>query len=494
MNPSRLASLFLFLIPSLAHAQMIPVIWKDTCASCHGNAAAGTDKAKSLLDDSLRWQDTDRRLFDSIRDGTSKAKDHAFGPGSAANLDNAKVWGLVNFLRELQAREARKQTGSSKPSAQGVYTTKHQNFTIDTVVPEGLSIPWSIDFIPSGDFAGMMLITERPGTIKLRTLTDPAAPLLNVIDLPHVRVEGQGGLLDVALHPNYRSNGWIYLSFSDEVKGPKGESLGMTKVVRGHLRKDGDLIRWADQQTIFEAKPEHYLGGGVHFGSKFAFDPKDPTILFFGIGERGSQDFAQDLTRPNGKIHRVKDDGSIPADNPFIATKDAYQSIWSYGHRNPQGLAFDLDGNLWDTEHAPRGGDELNLILKGHNYGWPLVSFGINYSGAAFKTPWPETTSDFPKDGPTIDMPKDRWLPSIATCGLVAVSATPFANWHNDLLAGGLAGQCVDRIRARGGTVIEREEILFGLGRVRDIQNGPDGNIYIVLNAPDKVIRFVPSK
>jgi glucose/arabinose dehydrogenase len=251
----------------------------------------------------------------------------------------------------------------------------------------------------------------------------------------------------------------------------------------------GKEVHWVEQKTIFEAKPEHYLPGGVHFCSKFAFDPFDPTILFFGIGERGQQNFAQDLTRPNGKIHRVKDDGSIPTDNPFVGTKDAYESIWSFGHRNPQGTTFDLAANLWVTEHAPRGGDELNLITKGSNYGWPLVSFGINYNGAALRTPWVDTSPDVPQDS-AIQMPTLRWIPSIATCGLCAVDAAQFPQWKGDLLCGGLAGQRVDRVRVRGDQLIEVETILEGIGRVRDIVNGPDGAIYVVLNAPDRVVRL----
>ncbi len=172
-----------------------------------------------------------------------------------------------------------------------------------------------------------------------------------------------------------------------------------------------------------------------------------------------------------------------------------YEAIWSYGHRNPQGLVFDLEGNLWDTEHAPRGGDELNLVKKGRNYGWPRVSFGINYSGSPLTTPWPSGSE---ADGGDDDfvMPTDRWLPSIAVCGLEVVHPVNgkegFPQWRGDLLAGGLAGQIVDRVRIKDGKVIEREEIVLGKGRIRDIACGPDGNIYIVTESPDRVVRLVP--
>jgi len=490
------ASLFVpAILAGTASAQMMAQIWNQQCASCHDNSGSGVAPVKTLLESALAYQDTDRRFFDAIKNGMKDVKDHAFGEGSPTNLDNTKVWGLVNHLRELQARALRKQVKAMKPDGNGLCKTSLLTYKAETVVKDGLDTPWSVEFVTTGAMKGMMLITERPGTIKMRRLDSDTSKLIDIEGLPKVRNNGQGGLMDIALHPNFAENGWIYLSFADEEpkeSNGKKNSLGMTKIVRGKILFDESGARWTEQQTIFEAKREHYLGGGVHFGSKFAFDPKDPTILFFAIGERGHQDMAQDLTRPNGKVHRVKDDGSIPKDNPFVGIKDAYESIWSYGHRNPQGLTFDLEGNLWDTEHAPRGGDELNLVKKGLNYGWPLVSYGINYSGAAFQTPWVETT---PKLDPAtkIEMPRLRWMPSIAACGLCVVDAAKFPAWKGDLLAGGLAGNCVDRVRIKDGNV-EQERVFEGMGRVRDVVNGPDGAIYIVLNGPDRVVRLVPSE
>lgn len=490
------ASLFIpAIIAGTASAQMMAQLWSQQCASCHDASGGGVAPVKTLLTTDLSHQETDRRFFDAIKSGTKELKDHAFGEGSPTNLDNTKVWGLVNHLRELQARALRKQNKAMKPDANGMCKTSLLTYQAETVVKDGLRTPWSVEFVSTGALKGMMLITERSGTIKMRRLDSDASPLIDIEGLPTVRDNGQGGLMDIALHPNFTANGWIYLSFADEeLKEANGKTnnLGMTKIVRGKILFENNAARWTEQQTIFEAKREHYLPGGVHFGSKFAFDPKDPTILFFAIGERGHQDMAQDVTRPNGKVFRVKDDGSIPKDNPFVGVKDAYEAIWSYGHRNPQGLTFDLDGNLWDTEHAPRGGDELNLVKKGLNYGWPLVSFGINYSGQAFRTPWVETT---PKLDPAtkIEMPRLRWMPSIAACGLCVVDAAKFPAWKGDLLAGGLAGQCVDRVRIKDGNV-EQERVFEGMGRVRDVVNGPDGAIYIVLNGPDRVVRLVPGE
>jgi aldose sugar dehydrogenase len=299
---------------------------------------------------------------------------------------------------------------------------------------------------------------------------------------------GQGGLMEVRLHPRYQDNGWVYLSYTDGIgEGAGGRrSIAMTKVVRGRLTEDGGVWRWTDEETIFQAKEEHYLPGGVHFGCKIAFDPRDPSIMFFAIGDRGHAPLAQDLSRPNGKVHRVRDDGSIPEDNPFVDREGAYRSIWSYGHRNPQGLTFDLDGVLWSTEHGPRGGDELNRVEKGKNYGWPLVSYGINYQGTPLVTPWPEVQGIEEE----IEMPVDTWTPSIAASGLEVVTGTTFEAWRGDLLAGGLASERIDRVRLRDGAVVERETVVRGLGRVRDIVVGPDGAIYIVVNSPDQVVRL----
>jgi glucose/arabinose dehydrogenase len=253
-------------------------------------------------------------------------------------------------------------------------------------------------------------------------------------------------------------------------------------------------------RVIWRALPGHYGRGGVHFGCRFVWGDvvEGKQQLFFCIGERGSGELAQDLTRPNGKVYRVFDDGSIPKDNPFVDVEGAYPAIWSYGHRNPQGLVRDLEGNLWDTEHGPRGGDELNLIGKGNNYGWPIISFGINYNGAPLTVPWADVAGDKAK-GKTFTMPIDLWLPSVGVCGLDVSTGGVFEGWKGDLFAGGLAGQSIDRFRIKKNdkgeyVVAEREEILKNRGRVRDVRTGPDGSIYVALNGPDKIVRIVPAK
>jgi glucose/arabinose dehydrogenase len=207
--------------------------------------------------------------------------------------------------------------------------------------------------------------------------------------------------------------------------------------------------------------------------------------LFFSIGERGVQEHAQDLTRPNGKIHRLMDDGEVPPDNPFAAKDGACRSIWSYGHRNPQGLVLDsATGRLWETEHGPRGGDELNLIRKAANYGWPRITYGINYNG----TPITDRT-----EMPGMEQPLIHWTPSIAVCSLDLYRGDKFPRWRDNLFATALAQEELRRLVVAGDRVVEQEVLFKGIGRVRDVVAAPDGLIYVVLNKPDRLVRLVPA-
>ncbi len=495
-----------------ALGQNVDELWNTNCASCHGSHGQGSDKAKSLLDDPFKSQRTARQMFDSVRTGHG-----AYGVESfEKTLKGPQIWAVVNRLSEFRNEEYRGHDGGPK-AEQGVYHSRRADYRVEDVVGEGLSVPWSVEFIPDlGDpakepLSGAMLVTERDGRLRVLTFSKGelskgrlSAAVEGTPEVFHGHNDSQAGLMDICLHPEYRKNQWVYLSYSDGAVRD-GKDVAMTKVIRGRLAaKEGGGWVWKDERVVFQARPEHYLSPGVHYGSRIAFDPHDPTILFFTIGERGRQDMAQDIKRPNGKVHRVRDDGSIPKDNPLAASSDAdiYKSIWSFGHRNPQGLCFDLEGNLWDTEHGPRGGDELNLIRKGRNYGWPVVTFGINYNGNPWNVPWPDligrkeaslASDSEAVDSDAIAMPVHAWLPSIAACGLTVSTGGVFPEWKGDLLAGGLAGKTVQRLRCKDGVLAEREEILYNLGRVRDVVCGPDGAIYVVLNEPDKVVRVVPA-
>ena len=334
----------------------------------------------------------------------------------------------------------------------------------------GLEVPWAIAFLPDG----RILVTERRGRLRIidkgRLLPEP------VRGTPAV-YGGEGGLLDVVLDPNYshRGNDWIYLSYGD--KSPDG--MGMAAVIRGRLR-GGALV---DQQQIFKADYSVYRSGGLRFGSRLLFDRKGH--LFFSEGDRGHPGDEQNLSRPNGKVHRVNDDGSIPKDNPFVHRHGALPSIWTYGNRNPQGLAINpATGELWESEHGPRGGDELNILYAGHNYGWPVITYGMNYDG----TPITDHTAQA-----GMDQPITYWVPSIAASPITFYTGNRFPHWRNNLFLGALAAQELRRLVIDGHSVTHQEILFKGIGRVREVVNGPDGYLYIVLNQPDRIERLVPS-
>jgi len=352
-------------------------------------------------------------------------------------------------------------------------TTKDYAVRVETVVPGGqLKDPWAIAFVD----ADTALITEKAGRLRwLRNgkLSDPIAGTPQVVD------NGQGGLLDVSLDPEYAKEPWVYLGYSHKLDAGTGRNPpAMTRIVRGKVVDN----RWTDQQVLFEARPEHYTNGVVHYGNRIVFDKENR--LYFSIGERGQKEHAQDLSRPNGKVHRINRDGTIPADNPFVGRPDVYESIYSYGNRNAQGLALHPQTNqLWETEHGPRGGDELNLILPGRNYGWPVITYGINYDGS------PITDK---RSAPGMEPPARHWTPSPAFCGLDAYTGTQFPKWQNHLLLGALAGQELRRVQVDGDKVVDEEIILKGAGRIRDVQVSPDGSIYVALNGPHAIIRLTP--
>ncbi|MFA9479204.1 PQQ-dependent sugar dehydrogenase [Phycisphaerales bacterium AB-hyl4] len=446
-----------------AGAQQVQRLWVENCASCHGDQGQGAN-ARSLLRDEVMGAEHDLAFYKAIREGLPDDGMDAYDDV----LSEEETWSLVVHIRELQERARREREPASRPNDDGYVETTHHRYRFERVVTEGIEIPWALAFLPDG----RLLIAERPGTVRLHDDSGLSEP---VEDTPEVVHAGQGGLLGVALHPEHEANGWIYLSYSHG----QGDRM-MTRVVRGRIEDH----RWADQEVIFEAPEELYLPTRQHYGCRLVFD--DEGYLFIAIGDRGRPDHAQERYRPNGKIHRLHDDGSVPSDNPFVDEHDAMASVWSYGHRNPQGMVFDHDaGELWSTEHGPRGGDELNLIERGGNYGWPRVSHGINYNNTPFQTPWSE--HDY------ID-PVKHWTPSIAACGLALGHGEAFPEWQGDLFAGGLAGQVVERLRVRDGEIVERERILERMGRVRDVITAPDGSIYVALNDPHHVVRLAPAE
>jgi len=369
-------------------------------------------------------------------------------------------------------------TAAAPLGAQDPHRSAYHDFRLE-VVADGLEVPWSMAFLPGGD----MLITERPG--RLRIVRDGVLLPTPVAGVPDVFARGQGGLLDVVPHPDFASNRLIYLSYSKPVEAG---AQSTTAVVRGRFEND----RLSNVEEIFEADTR----GNGHYGSRLAFDADG--YLFVTVGERqaaarGDLEAhpAQDRSNHHGTINRLHDDGRVPEDNPFVGQPDIEPSIWSWGHRNPQGLAIHPEtGDLWSTEHGPQGGDELNLIQKGANYGWPVIGYGVNYrSGTAIH----EGTM---REG--MQSPPHFWVPSIATSGLMVYTGDRFPEWRGNIFAGGLAGEQIARLTLDGRRIVAEETLMLGFGRVRDVRQGPDGYIYVAIEdrggAPTAVYRMVPAR
>jgi glucose/arabinose dehydrogenase len=390
-------------------------------------------------------------------------------PSYEQTLSDQQINRIIEFLHGAE-REA-----GAKPPAPPEKLETLDYYIKSEVWVDGLETPWSIDW-PDRRRA---LVTERPG--RLRLVEDGKIHPQPIAGTPRVLNEGQGGLLDVAVDPNYSQNGWVYLAYSHALEAGAGQDrpVAMTRIVRGHIKEHA----WADEQVVYEAPRESYRTTRHHYGCRIVFDPQG--YLYFGIGDRGAGPDAQDLSRPNGKIHRIHRDGSVPKDNPFVGREKALATIFSYGHRNPQGLAVHPEtGRVWETEHGPMGGDELNLIAPGLNYGWPEVTYGLDYSGAVI--------SKFRRK-PGMEVPNRYWTPSPALCGLDFYHGVLFPKWNNRLLSGALRFEQVELLDIEQDRVIHQEIILKNAGRVRDVACGPDGAIYVVLNRPDIIVRLTPS-
>ena len=353
--------------------------------------------------------------------------------------------------------------------ADEVFKAAGVSFIAQTVI-DNLSNPWGMAFLPNGN----ILVTERTG--RLRLVENGKLNPKPISGLPEIAVIGQGGLLDVTLHPDYENNRFVYLSYA--AAGPGGFG---TEVVRGRL-VGTDL---QDVKKIFTALPK--VGGGIHFGSRLLFAPDGK--LFITLGERGDKDRAQDLGQHLGSLIRVNDDGSIPDDNPFLDIKGAKPENYTLGNRNMQGIALQPGTNLvWTNEHGPQGGDELNIMLPGVNYGWPVITYGVNYVTG---TKIGEGTE---KEG--MAQPIHYWIPSIAPSGMVFYTGNEFPEWNGNLFVASLKfGQLV-RLEIMNGKVVNEERLINGaLGRIRDVSQGPDGTIYLLTDESNgKLLRLVRSK
>ena len=430
--------------------------YKNFCAGCHG------EKMDAFVDRKWKHGNTEQDLFKAIKVGYHNEGmpgfDSAFTDDEIKDLVDYIVTGIKNVQRY----------DFKEPVRSNMFKTESLTIRLDTVM-SGISIPWGMTFLPNGE----MLVTEREGKIYRVTKSRALQP---VTGGPDVVAQGQGGLLDIELHPDFKKNQLVYLSYSLGKKTDSGD-VATTAVMRAKL--NGNVLE--QQENIFEALP--YSKTRHHYGSRLEFDKQG--LLFITVGDRGNH-FAlpQSLKSHAGKTHRIRDDGTIPPDNPFVNTPGAMPSIYSYGHRNAQGMVMNpTTGQIWVNEHGPRGGDEINLVQKAKNYGWPVISYGLNYDGTVL------TKNSVMQD---MEQPVLYWIPSIGPSGMAFVTGDRYKPWKGQLLVGSLRFKYLDLVTMKDNKVVKQEMLFKNIGRVRDVRMGPDGYIYLAVEKPGAIFRLIP--
>ena len=449
-------------------------LYREHCAVCHGAGFQGTAQGTPLVGAPLIRGEGIEAIAKSIAEG---APDLGM-PAWSETLDAGQIRSLAILIAEERANATFADFRMAPPLElpEGVIETAHHGYRLTTVIDGLEPLPYSIAPLPDG----RILLTE-----KMRGLTVvsadgeqsdlvPGAPVGNRQSFRLGPLSyGLGWILDVAPHPDYAENGWIYLSFGDRCADCGDRPVSMVKLIRGRL-KDG---AWTDEETVYQAAPEHYnTATDMAAGGRIAFDGNGHVYL--SLGMKGGYRGVQNLGIPHGKVHRLHDDGRMPADNPFASVPDALPSIWTYGHRSVHGLEVDpRTGALWGTEMGPRGGDEINLLRPGENYGWPLTSHGVHYNGRAVDGAGLGVTFD-PADlvAPVVD-----FTPSVAVSSFVFYAGEAFPGWRGHMLVGSLKGSDLYRFAMQDGAIAERETVLEDLARIRDIEVGPAGRIYLLL-------------
>lgn len=358
-------------------------------------------------------------------------------------------------------------------SAQNTMKSEQAAFTVETIA-EGLAHPWALAFLPDG----AMLVTERSGQMRMVSADGRLGEPIS--GLPEIQVGKQGGLLDVTQHPQFVENRLVYFSFTEP-----GEGGNSTAVARGKLSQDGTSL--SAVETIFSQNPK--VNNMAHYGSRIVFDGEGH--VFITMGERFDEQYrtqAQQLNSHLGKIVRLNDDGSVPKDNPFLTHEDALPEIWSLGHRNVQAAAMNPETNtLWEIEHGPKGGDEINIVEPGKNYGWPVISFGVNYDGSP--------VGSGKSAAPGMEQPIHQWTPVIAPSGMIFYTGDAFPEWKGDLFVGGLETTSLVRVELEGNRYVGEERLLTDLGwRIRDVAQAPDGAIYVITDEDNgRILRLAPT-
>ncbi len=447
-------------------------LFQRNCASCHGAAWEG-GKGGSLLKE--RWKyfggDEEAGLTRVIDRGLPDLSMPAYG----GTLSPGEIQALVALIEKRREADKEARARPRPGSEDRIFRGGGYAYRLKTIVESPNEI-WALAFLPDG----RIIYSEKQGELHV---VDPGHPgaSTRIDGIPRVWDFGLCGLLDVAVHPDFDRNGWIYLTYVEGRADFTGRTKGMLAVMRGRIREG----KWTDQQDLFHLPEKYFSAGGDHVGTRIVL--KDG-FLFFSIGDRAQSETAQDLASPNGKVFRLAEDGGIPADNPFPKNEGPLAAIWSYGHRNPEGLVFQPGTNvLWESEHGPQGGDEINVVEAGKNYGWPVVSNGVEDHGG------PETS---PEPRPGMEAPRHDWTPAIAVSAIAFYEGDKFPSWKGSLLAGSLRRQELHRLTVKGRDVIGDEVVLSGEGRIRDVVPGPDGAIYLALNSArdsgSRIVEMVP--
>ena len=431
--------------------------YKNFCSGCHG------EKMDAFVDRKWKYGNSREDIFKGIKQGYPDGG----MPSFEAAFTNEEAFALADYII-TGIKNLKRYDFNNAPAQENLFVSEDQNVKLDTIV-KGLGSPWSMAFLPNDE----MLVTEKTGKLY-RVKKDRSLQLIS--GGPEVTADGQGGLMDVILHPDFKSNNRIYISYS-AFKKDGSATVATTAIMSAQL--NGDKLE--GQKIIFEALP--YSKTRHHYGSRMVFGRDG--LLYFSVGERGNEkENPQSLENDLGKIHRIKDDGSIPADNPFVNKPGAKPSIFTYGNRNPQGLTVNpFTGAIWSNEHGPRGGDEINIIGAGKNYGWPAISYGINYNGKII-------TDKTVMEG--MEQPLLYWIPSIGPCGMAFVEGNRYKGWKGDLLSGSLRFKYLNRTKIKDGKIAGEELLLKNIGRLRDVRMGPDGYLYVSVEKPGFIFKLIP--
>ena len=452
-------------VACLAQAQSGEQVYTTYCGGGHGAGLEGS-AATALVKTSWAHGGDRKSIIKSITHGIAGTEMAAWD----AVLSSKEIDAVTDFIMAAQTKSAKK---SVAPKEQLV-KTKDYTLKIEKLVTNGLDTPWGIEFVD----ADRALISERSGELSwmVKGKLDPRS----ITGTPKTYAQPvTGGYMDIALDPQYAKNGWVYLSYSENSTNAQDENTpGMTRIVRGKIVD----YKWVNEEVLFEVNDSLKLSKGVRWGCRFLFDKQG--YLYFSIGDMGRGSDSQLLWKPSGKVYRINSDGSIPTDNPLYGKENYLQAIYTWGNRNVQGIAqHPITGVIYASEHGPRGGDELNILKSGANYGWPNITYGIDYDGSII-------TNDTAKVG--MEQPITRWTPSIAVSAIEFVTSRKFAKWQNNLIVTSLAFQEIRRLVVDGDRVVSQEIILKGYGRVRDVKFAPDGAMYVLMNGPDEVLRIRP--